>query len=100
MRTLVDEKFAAGTGSFRDDGATTPWREPAGVQAGIPQYSPAAIDATIAYCECVYSRYGKFPAACGPFRTVLAYQAHRLDADFYARFYRDEALRGVGIPVS
>jgi len=96
VRAFVEEKFAAGTGSFRDSGATTPWREPASVQAGIPRYSSTAIDATIAYCEYVYNRYGRFPAACGPFRTVLAYQAHRLDPDFYARFYRGEALRGVG----
>lgn len=44
------------------------------------------------YCEYIYDRYGRFPAACGPFRTVLAYQAHRLDCDFYARFYRPECI--------
>ena len=99
VRAFVDEKFAAGTGAFRDDGAATPWREPGSIQAGIPPYSSTAIDATIAYCEYVYNRYGRFPAACGPFRTVLAYQAHRLDPDFYARFYRDDTLRSATVPV-
>jgi hypothetical protein len=62
------------------------------VQAGIPGYSGAAVQATIDYCEYVYTRYGRFPAACGPFRTVLAYQAHRLDSAFYTRFYRRECI--------
>jgi hypothetical protein len=92
VRAFVDSKFAQGTGSFRDGGAATAWKDPETVQAKIPQYSPAAIDATIAYCEYVHKRYGRFPSACGPFRTVLAYQAHRLDTDFYARFYRPGAL--------
>ena len=56
-----------------------------------PPYSPRAIDATIAYCRYIHERYGRFPVSSGPFRTVLAFQAHRLDPDFYARFYREEA---------
>ena len=36
--------------------------------------------------------YGRFPGSTGPFRTVLAYQAHHVDTDFYDRFYRPEAL--------
>jgi len=62
------------------------------VQAGIPRYSDRAIAATIASCEYVYRRYGRFPANGGPFRTVLAHQAHHLDPEFYRRFYRDEVL--------
>jgi hypothetical protein len=30
--------------------------------------------------------------ACGRFRSVLAYQAHRLDPDFCGRFYRAESV--------
>jgi hypothetical protein len=88
---LVDAKFAPGQGSFRDGGKATAWRDGARVQEAVPAYSSTAIDATVAYCEYVYSRYGRFPAACGPFRTVLAYQAHHLDPEFYARFYRPDA---------
>jgi hypothetical protein len=50
------------------------------------------VEATIAYCEYIYKRYGRFPAASGPFRTLIAFQAHHLDLDFYQRFYRSDAL--------
>ena len=89
---FLDSKFAPAKGSFRDGGATTAWLDPKAVQAGIPEYSDSAVQATIDYCEYVYNRYGRFPAACGPFRAVLAYQAHRLDANFYTRFYRPECI--------
>jgi len=89
---FVDYKYAQGTGTFRDGGAATGWRDGAAVQAGIPRYSDAAIAATIAYCEYVHSRYGRFPAGSGPFRTVLAHQAHHLDPEFYEAFYRPDAL--------
>ena len=89
---VVNSKFAPGTGSFRDGGEGTAFLDPQRVLAGIPEYGDRAIDATIAYCEYVFGRYGRFPAASGPLKTVLAYQAHRLDPDFYARFYRPEAL--------
>ena len=89
---FLDYKYAEGRGTFRDGGAVTGWRDAAAVQAGIPSYSSKAIEATIAYCRYVYERYGRFPVCGGPFRTVLAFQAHRLDPDFYARFYREDAL--------
>ena len=53
----------------------------------MPPLSQAAIDATIAYCEYVWGRYGRFPAHLPPFRTVLVYQAHQMDPAFYHRFY-------------
>ena len=89
---FVDYKYAQGTGTFRDGGGVTGWRDGGAVQAGIPRYSDKAIAATIAYCEYVYRRYGRFPATSGPFRTVLAHQAHHLDPEFYRRFYRADAL--------
>ncbi len=89
---FVDYKYAQGTGTFRDGGAVTGWRDGAAVQAGIPRYSDQAIAATIAYCEYVYRRYGRFPANSGPFRTVLAHQAHHVDPAFYERFYRGDVL--------
>jgi hypothetical protein len=89
---FVDRKYAQGTGTFRDGGSTTSWRDGSGVLAGIPPYPDRAIAATVAYCEYVYERYGRFPANSGPFRTVLAHQAHHLDPDIYERFYRPETL--------
>jgi hypothetical protein len=88
----VDYKYAQGEGTFRDGGESTAWRDGASVQTGIPPYSEKAVEATIAYCEYVHQRYGRFPATTAPFRTLLTYQAHHLDLDFYNRFYRPEAL--------
>ncbi len=89
---FVDYKYAQGQGTLRDGGAATNWQDGAKVQAGIPRYSDQAIAATIACCEYLYSRYGRIPATNGPFRTLMAYQAHHLDADFYRRFYRPEVV--------
>jgi hypothetical protein len=94
VMAFIDYKYSRGQGTLRDGGASTSWKDGAGVQAGIPMFSDAAIAATIAYCEYVHNRYGRFPANSGPFRTVLAHQAHRLDEDFYERFYKPEAWGG------
>jgi hypothetical protein len=88
----VDYKYAQGRGTLRDGGEATAWRNGARVQEGIPRYSDRAIEATIAYCEYVHRRYGRFPASSAPYRTLLTFQAHHLDLDFYDRFYRPEAI--------
>lgn len=89
---FVDHKYHPGKGTFRNSDVKTAWKDGATVQSQIPPYSEEAIAATISYCEYVYSRYGRFPANTGPFRTVLAYQAHHLDPDFYERYYESGAL--------
>lgn len=89
VRALVEHKFGSG-GVFR--GASGAWREPARVASSIPAPSEAAIQATIAYCEYVHGRYGRFPAYSPPFRTVMGYQATHADLEFYERFYRPEAV--------
>jgi len=89
---FVDYKYAAGKGTFRDGGTVTGWTDGAAVQAGIPCYSETAVAATIAACNYLFERSGRFPTSSAPFRTVLAFQAHRLDPDFYSRFYRADAL--------
>jgi hypothetical protein len=90
--SFIDSKYAAGMGTFRDGGALTAWKNPSSIQSAIPKYSDKAIAATIAYCDYIYQRYGRFPTISGPFRTILAYQAHRLDTEFYDKFYRPESL--------
>lgn len=89
---FVDYKYAEGQGTLRDGGAASNWKDGAAVQAGIPRYSDQTIAATIACCEYIYSRYGRIPGTNGPFRTLMAYQAHHLDADFYRKFYRPEVV--------
>jgi hypothetical protein len=92
VHAFLDQKYASGTGAYRDGGGASMWKDGAAVQAGIGRYSQRAVDATVAYCDYVYRRYGRFPAAYGAFHTVLAFQAHHLDNAFYDRFYRPEIL--------
>jgi hypothetical protein len=94
VRAFVDYKFAPGAGTYRDGGAATAWRDGAAVQTAVPRHSDQAIAATSAYCDYIYNRYGRFPAIAGPFRTIMAYQAHHLDPDFYERFYKPGAPGG------
>ena len=89
---FIDYKYGEGRGTFRDGGAATAWADGRAIQSRIPAYSDKAIAATIAYCTYVYERYGRFPASSGPFTNLVAFQAHHLDGDFYARFYRPDAL--------
>lgn len=90
---FIDHKYNAKQGTFRDGGEVTGWQDGRAIQAAIPQYSERAIAATIACCKYIYNRYDRFPATTGAFRTLLAYQAHQLDPDFYRLYYRHEAMR-------
>ena len=91
VRAVVAIKFGDG-GVFRDSRHGSAWTKHSEVAPKIPAVSEAAIDATIAYCEYVWDRYGRFPVYMPPYRTVLGFQACHLDAEFYDRYYRPEAL--------
>jgi len=91
VEAFVATKFGR-QGIFREGAINSAWRDPHPVAQGIPAPSDAAVAATVAYCEYVYRRYGRFPAYPAPFRTVLGYQASTVDLDFYETFYRPEAL--------
>jgi hypothetical protein len=91
VRAVVDIKFGA-AGVFRGAAEQSAWAEHRQVTQQIPPISAAAIDATIAYCEYVWNRYGRFPVYMPPYRTVLGFQACHLDVEFYDRFYRPEVL--------
>lgn len=91
VAAFIEYKFGA-QGVFRGGAVNSAWRDPQQVAQGIPAPSDAAVAATIAYCEYVYNRYGRFPAYSAPFRTVLGYQATHVDVEFYEKFYRPEAL--------
>ncbi len=91
VRAVVELKFGP-EGVFRAGTAASAWREPGRIAASARPPSAAAIDATIAYCEYVWRRYGRFPAYPPPFRTILGFQAGHVDVDFYDRVYRPEVL--------
>jgi hypothetical protein len=91
VKAFVAFKFSA-RGLDLDRSGTTDWQDPGSVTAQIPGPSDSAIAATVAYCEYIFKRYGRFPAYTAPFRTMIGYQATHVDIDFYDRFYTPGAL--------
>jgi hypothetical protein len=91
VRAVVALKFGP-SGLYRKPSEPSAWVDPAGVTAAVPPVSEAAIAATTAYCEYLWEHYGRFPVHLPPYRTVLGFQAGHLDPEFYARFYRPEAM--------
>jgi hypothetical protein len=91
VHAVVALKFGA-SGVFRDPAGVSAWRAHQDVVRHVPPASQRAIDATIAYCDYVWRSYGRFPAHVPAFRCCLGFQAAHLDAEFYDRFYRPEAL--------
>jgi len=91
VQAVVDIKFGQ-KGVFRGHPAGNAWAQNEDVTRQVPPVSEKAIAATIAYCEYLWKRYGRFPVHLTPYRTVLGFQACHLDAEFYDRFYRPAAL--------
>jgi hypothetical protein len=91
VHAFIEYKFGP-QGVFRGGASVGGWQDPAAITARIPAPSQVAIDATIAYCEYVYQRYGRFPVYSAPFRTCIGYQATHVDSAFYDRFYLPDAL--------
>jgi len=91
VQAFVETKFGA-DGTYRGGAQQGAWRDPAACAAKIPAPSAAAVQATTAYCDYVFRRYGRFPAYTAPFRTVIGFQVCRVDVDFYDRFYEPGAL--------
>jgi hypothetical protein len=91
VRAVAAVKFGT-NGVFRSGGAGSAWRQHETVTKQVPPVSEDALGAAIAYCEYLWERYGRFPVYMPPYRTVLGFQACHLDAEFYDRFYRSEAL--------
>jgi len=84
VEAVVEHKTGK-AGVFRG-GSLCAWRDSNTVRS-VPQVSGKAIEATIAYCEYIWKRYGRFPAHMPPVRTVLGFQAGHLDLAFYEKFY-------------
>jgi hypothetical protein len=90
VQAVVDFKFGK-NGVFRAPQSPTPWKD-ATIAPNISGLSDQTVAATMAYCEYVWTRYGRFPAHMPPFRTVLGFQAGHLDLEFYEKFYPPGAL--------
>jgi len=88
---FVQTKFGP-NGSYRGGVRQSAWRDAGACAETIPAPSAAAVQATIAYCEYVYRRYGRFPAYTAAFRTIIGFQVCRVDLGFYDCFYGSDAL--------
>jgi len=91
VRAFVEIKFGA-DGAYRGGAQQSSWRTPDASAAQIPAPGDAAVQATIAYCDYIFRRYGRFPAYTAPFRTIIGFQVCHVDVDFYDRFYAPDAL--------
>jgi hypothetical protein len=91
VEAVVERKFGA-QGIYRGRATQSAWLDPVDVSEGIAGISDPAIEATVAFCEYVFDRYGRFPAYLPPFSTFVGFQAGHLDTDFYDRHYRPEVL--------
>jgi hypothetical protein len=91
VRAFAQTKFGP-EGSYRARAQESAWRDSALSAAKIPAPTEAAVQATIAYCQYLYERYGRFPVYTAPFRTIIGFQVCRVDADFYDLFYKPGVL--------
>jgi hypothetical protein len=92
MREAVEAVVKAKSAAFEAAGKNGAWLQGANVVRDVPKISQATVNATVAYCEYVWARYGRFPAYLAPFGTVAGFQACHLDAEFYDKHYKPEAL--------
>jgi len=91
VRAVVKAKYGT-DGIFRSTGHGSAWPKHDQMVQQVQPVSEATIQAVIAYCEYLWQRYGRFPVYMPPYRTVLGFQASHVDAEFYDKFYRPEAL--------
>lgn len=91
LKSVLDRKFGP-RGIFRQVTGLTAWRQPESVLPSIHAIDSKAFQAASAFLEYVWRRYHRFPVHVPPFRCGLGHQVVHLDAEFYDRFYRPEAL--------
>ena len=91
VRSFVQTKFGP-DGIYRGGVQQSAWLDAPSLTTKIQAPSTAAQQATIAYCEYVHRRYGRFPVYTAPFRTIIGFQVSHVDLDFYDRFYEPAAL--------
>ena len=91
VRAVVAIKFGA-DGIYRAQAHGSAWTNHDGTAKQVEPVSEATIAATIAYCEYLWQRYGRFPVHMPAYRTVLGFQACHVDAEFYDKFYKPGAV--------
>lgn len=101
VRAMLEDKYGpggiygGGERGFFDRDRDAGWSNPEQVAAEVPPVAEEAIAATIAVCEYIWDRYGRFPATYPPFHTLMGFQAGHVDPDFYQAHYRPGSLSDV-----
>ena len=91
VRAVVEIKYG-GQGIYRSEAHGSAWSKHGEVVQQVQPVSESTIQATIAYCDYLWNRYGRFPVYMPPYRTVLGFQACHVDPEFYGKLYKPEAL--------
>jgi hypothetical protein len=91
VQAVIDHKLGP-AGTYRTGVVEGRWQRPDEFAAGVAPISQAGHEASVAYCEYVWDRYGRFPVYALPFHTLLAFQVAHLDLEFYARHYQQDSL--------
>lgn len=91
VEAVVEHKLGD-HGTYRGGIHAGRWSDPDRVAAQVPSVDVAALEATIALCEYVWGRYGRFPVGGAAFHTLLAFQVAHVDVAFYDRHYRTDAI--------
>lgn len=84
---IVERKFG-NRGAFGSTHPNHPWKNEEAVNREVPRLEEAAIEATVAYCDYLWKRYGRFPVHFAPYRTVTCFQAGVPDPEFYQKFMK------------
>lgn len=99
VRAVVADKFGQGgtyrggdSGVYTDPDLDSGWKDPDEITSEVPEIGEPAINATVALCEYVWDRYGRFPATTPAFHTLMGFQAGHADEGFYDRYYRQGSL--------
>jgi hypothetical protein len=85
VEVFVERKF--GSGGAYDPATPGPWKDAAGVKAGVQPYSDEFVDCLAEVAQYIYDTNGRFPAT---FTTIVLngyVQAVHLDTDFYDAHY-------------
>ena len=93
MRSAVQAYYSLkfGPGGPYDPHAPGPFRDNAALKAEAVPPNAELFDAIVAIAEYIYATYGKFPGTVPSIFLRFYTQAHRLETEFYDKFFTDGA---------
>lgn len=85
VQAYVDLKFAKG-GAY-DPTSPGPFKDNASIKGAAVPPEPELVEAVVAAADYIHKTYGKFPGTVPTIYMRFYTQAHRLETDFYDKFY-------------